>query len=359
MSTYTDAVPLAIPASSTARDAWSLAACVLLLLFSMTVASALGAVALPLETTGRLIVKGVLHLPVQGEERAQAAIVYLIRFPRVLAAALVGACLALAGVMLQGLFRNPLADAGLIGVSSGGALGGVIVISTGLAATSSFALPCATFAGALLTAFAVYVFTTRHGRTPLTTLLLVGIAVNAVLASLSSLILSLTDDYEISRQMLFWLMGGLDGRGWSHVQIMLPFALAGVLPALLFSRDLNVLLLGEETATTLGLNVERLKRALLALSALLAGAAVAVSGTIGFVGLIIPHLMRLLVGPNHRVLLPAAAFAGATFLVWCDLLARTLVPAEELRLGVITAFVGAPIFLHLLWRQEQRQRGLS
>lgn len=359
MSTYTDAVPLAIPASSTARDAWSLTACVLLLLFSMTVASALGAVALPLETTGRLIVKGVLQLPVQGEERAQAAIVYLIRFPRVLAAALVGACLALAGVMLQGLFRNPLADAGLIGISSGGALGGVIVISTGLAATSSFALPCATFAGALLTAFAVYVFTTRHGRTPLTTLLLVGIAVNAVLASLSSLILSLADDYEISRQMLFWLMGGLDGRGWSHVQIMLPFALAGVLPALLFSRDLNVLLLGEETATTLGLNVERLKRALLALSALLAGAAVAVSGTIGFVGLIIPHLMRLLVGPNHRVLLPAAAFAGATFLVWCDLLARTLVAAEELRLGVITAFVGAPIFLHLLWRQEQRQRGLS
>lgn len=340
------------------RGTWLLGIGVLLLLASITLAATLGAVTLPLDTTIRLIGKGVLHLPVTSEERSEAAIVYLIRFPRVLAAALVGACLALSGVIMQGLFRNPLADAGLIGVSSGGALGGVLVISTGLAATSSAALPCATFAGALLTAFAVYFFTTRQGRTPLTTLLLVGIAINAVLASLTSLLLSLAQDYEISRQMLFWLMGGLDGRGWSHVQMMLPFALGGFLPVLFFSRDLNVLLLGEETATTVGLPVERVKRLLLALSALMAGAAVAVSGTIGFVGLIIPHLMRLIVGPNHRFLLPGAALGGAVFLVWCDLLARTLAPAEELRLGVMTAFVGGPLFLHLLARQERRQRGV-
>jgi iron complex transport system permease protein len=140
--------------------------------------------------------------------------------------------------------------------------------------------------------------------------------------------------------------------------MVLPFALVGFLLALFFSRDLNVLLLGEETAVSLGLNVERVRCLLLALSALMAGAAVAVSGTIGFVGLVVPHMVRLMVGPNHRLLLPGAALGGAIFLVWCDLLARTLVPAEELRLGVITAFVGGPFFLHLLRREEKRQKGV-
>lgn len=357
MSMSVDTLPLTLKSTAVRQGKWSLLVCLTLFLFSITVAASLGAVTLPLGTTARLLAKGVLGLPVGSEERAQATIVYLIRFPRVLAAALVGASLALSGVVMQGLFRNPLADAGIIGVSSGGALGGVLVISTGMAATSSVALPCATFAGALFTAFAVYFFTTRKGRTPLTTLLLVGIAVNSVLASLTSLILSLSPDYEISRQMLFWLMGGLDGRGWTHVQMVLPFALGGFLPALFLSRDLNVLLLGEETAMSLGLSVELVRRVLLALSALMAGAAVAVSGTISFVGLVIPHMMRLIVGPDHRLLLPAAALGGAIFLVWCDLLARTLVPAEELRLGVITAFVGGPFFLHLLLREEKRQRG--
>jgi iron complex transport system permease protein len=260
------------------RSGWSLSACLVLLLCSMIVAVSLGAVSLPFETTARLLIKGILHLPVDGAERAQVTIIYMIRFPRVLAAALVGALLALAGVVMQGLFRNPMADAGVIGVSSGGAVGGVLAISSGLAAASSLALPCATFAGALLTAFAIYFFTLRRGRTPLTTLLLVGIAFNAMLASMISLILSLTDDYELSQQMVFWLMGGLDGRGWSHVQMVFPFALAGFLPLLFLSRDLNVLLLGEETALSLGLRVEGVKRVLLTFSALMAGAAVAISG---------------------------------------------------------------------------------
>lgn len=350
-------LPLALKSTAVHQRRWPLVVCAVLLFCSMTIASALGAVTLPLDTTARLLAKGIIGLPIGGEERAQAAIIYLIRFPRVLAAALVGAALALSGVVMQGLFRNPLADAGIIGVLSGGALGGVIVISMGLAATSFVAIPCATFVGALCTAFAVYFFTTRKGRTPLTTLLLVGIAVNSVLASLTSLILSLSPDYEISRQMHFWLMGGLDGRGWMHVQMVLPFLLVGFLPIQFLSRDLNVLLLGEETAMTLGLNVELVRRLLLALSALLAGAAVAISGTVSFVGLVIPHIMRLIVGPDHRLLLPAAALGGAIFLVWCDLLARTLAPTEELRLGIITAFVGGPFFLHLLLREEKRQQG--
>jgi len=346
------------PHSSIARHSgWSLSAGLVLLIFSMVVAVSLGTVSLPFETTGRLLIKGVLQLPVEGTERAQATIIYLIRFPRVLAAVLVGALLALSGVVMQGLFRNPMADAGIIGVSSGGAVGGILAISMGLAASSSLALPCATFAGALLTAFAIYFFTMRGGRTPLTTLLLVGIAFNAMLASLISLILSLAQDYELSQQMFFWLMGGLDGRGWTHVQMVFPFALGGFLLILLLSRDLNVLLLGEETATSLGLNVEVVKRLLLVLSALMAGAAVAVSGIVGFVGLVVPHIVRLIVGPDHRLLLPAAALGGAIFLVWCDLLARTLIPLEEVGLGVVTAFVGGPFFLHLLLREEKRQRG--
>ncbi len=340
------------------RSGWWLAAGVGLLLVSMLTGLAVGAVPIPLETTAQVLAKGILGLEVDGQERAQATIVYLLRFPRVLTAALVGASLALSGALMQGLFRNPLADAGLIGVSSGGALSGALVMSAGLAAGASFALPLATFGGALATAFGVYFFATRRGRTALTHLLLVGIAVNALFGALTTFVLSMAE-YEVSRQLLFWLMGGLDGRSWPHVQMMLPFALGGFLPAFFLSRDLNILSLGEETATTLGLQVERVKRVLLVLSALLAGAAVAVSGTVGFVGLVIPHAIRLLVGPNHRALLPAAALAGAIFLIWCDVLARTLVPSEELRLGIITAFVGAPLFLNLLLRQERSQRGVT
>ena len=327
-----------------------------LLLVSVTIAVSMGAVTIPLQTTARLLLKSIFQLSIDSDERAYATIVYLIRFPRVLAAALVGASLAVSGVVMQGLFRNPLADSGLIGVSSGGALGGALVISSGLAVTSSLALPLATFAGALGTAFGVYFFASQRGRTALTHLLLVGIAVNALFGAVTTFVLSMAQ-YEVSRQLLFWLMGGLDGRSWPHVQMVLPFALGGFLPVIFLSRDLNILTLGEETATTLGLRVEAVKRVLLTLAALMAGAAVAVSGTIGFVGLVIPHIMRLVLGPNHQVLLPGAAIGGAIFLVWCDLLARVVVPSEELRLGVITAFVGAPLFINLLLRQERLQRG--
>lgn len=357
MSHFTDTFFLVPKSRVVAGPRWVLSVCLLLGVLSLLVAVAVGAVSLPLTTTARLLAKSILGLPIEAGERTQATIVYLIRLPRVVAAALVGASLALSGVVMQGLFRNPLADAGIIGVSSGGALGGVIAISTGLAATSLITLPCATFAGALGTAFLVYCLATRKGRTPLTTLLLVGIAVNAVLASLTSLFLSLSSDYEISRQVLFWLMGGLDGRSWTHVQMAWPFVLSGFLPLLCLSRELNVLLLGEETAVSLGLEVELVRRLLLTLSAVLAGAAVAVSGTVGFVGLVVPHIMRLLVGPDHRLLLPATACGGAIFLIWCDLLARTLVPSEELRLGILTACVGGPFFLHLLLREERRWRG--
>ncbi len=356
MSSSTQSLPLSHASAAVWKKSWLIPLFGLVLFASIAVATALGTVAIPLSTTTRLLAQGLLQLPVEGDERALATIVYLLRLPRVLAAALVGASLALAGTMMQGLFRNPLADAGLIGVSSGGALGGALAISSGFAVGSSFLLPCATFAGALLSAFGVYLFAARQGRTSLANLLLVGIAVNAIWGSLTTLILSLAKDYEISRQIFFWLMGGLDGRGWAHVQMVFPFAAIGFLPAFFLSRDLNILLLGEETALSLGLNVEYAKRILLVFASLLAGAAVAIAGTISFVGLVIPHMMRLILGPNHRLLLPGAALGGAAFLVWCDLFARMVIPSVELQLGVITAVVGAPLFLHLLLRQDKAQR---
>ncbi len=356
VSSSSKSLPLSPESAVVWNKSWLIPVFGVLLVVSIAIATALGAVTIPLHTTTRLLTYGLFQLPIDGDERTLATIVYLIRLPRVLAAALVGASLALAGTMMQGLFRNPLADAGLIGVSSGGALGGALAISSGFAVGSSFLLPCATFAGALISAFGVYLFAARQGGTSLTNLLLVGIAMNAIWGSLTTLVLSLAQDYEISRQIFFWLMGGLDGRGWAHVQMVFPFVVIGFVPAFFLSRDLNVLLLGEETAMSLGINVEYAKRLLLVFASLLAGAAVAIAGTIGFVGLVVPHMMRLILGPNHRLLLPGATLGGAIFLVWCDLFARMVIPSEELQLGVITAVVGAPLFLHLLLRQDKTQR---
>ena len=294
-----------------------------------------------------------------GEEanRLQEAILLQIRLPRVLVAALVGGALAMAGTVMQALFRNPMADPGIIGVSSGGALGAVIAIFTGLAFLHPLLLPALALIGATLSAFLVYALATRQGRTPVTTLLLAGIAVSSFLTALTSLLLSLTQNILVLRELLFWLMGGLDGRGWHHVRIVfLPVVLGGF-GLIAFARELNLLASGgEEEAASLGVEVEWTKRILLLVASLITGLAVAVSGVIGFVGLVIPHLTRLLVGPDHRILLPASFLCGAAFLILADLVTRTIFQAEELRLGIVTAFVGAPFFLYLLWQRERSSK---
>jgi iron complex transport system permease protein len=190
-----------------------------------------------------------------------------------------------------------------------------------------------------------------------TTLLLAGIAVSSFLTALTSLLLSLTQNILVLRELLFWLMGGLDGRGWHHVRILLIPVILGAVGLIAFARELNLLAAGgEEEAASLGMQVERTKRILLLVASLITGLAVAVSGVIGFVGLVTPHLTRLLVGPDHRILLPASFLSGAAFLVWADLVTRTVFQSEELRLGVVTAFVGAPFFLYLLSQRERRSR---
>lgn len=287
-----------------------------------------------------------------GVTRADDAIVWLIRLPRVVVAAVVGAGLATAGAMMQSLFRNPLAEPSLTGVGPGAVLGAVLVFVTGWSTASVVMLPLSAIGGALLALFLVYAIATRGGATPITTLLLAGIAVGSFLTAISSLLISINIvTWQVAQEIVFWMMGGLDGRTWAHVWLSLPFVIVGLVAAMLQTRTLDLLLLGEESAAALGVDIEGAKRLLVFTSALLTGAAVAVAGLVGFVGLIIPHAVRLLLGPGHRTLLPASAVGGAAFLIGCDLLARTVRPPAEIRLGVVTALCGAPFFLLLLLRR--------
>jgi cobalamin transport system permease protein len=285
---------------------------------------------------------------------ADIAIVWLIRVPRVIVAAFVGAGLSVAGAIMQGLFRNPLAEPGLVGAGSGAVLGAVIVFVAGWSARSVMTLPLAAIAGALIALVIVYVMSTRGGVTPVTTLLLAGIAVSSLLGAISSLLLSLNIvNWQVAQDILFWMLGGLDARTWTHVWLCAPFVVLGIAAAISQSRDLDLLQQGEETAASLGVNLELSKRMLTLTAALLTGAAVAVAGMIGFVGLVIPHAVRLVIGPSNRSLVPASAVAGAAFLIVCDLIARTVHPPGEIRLGVITALFGGPFFIALLLRQSR------
>ena len=273
-------------------------------------------------------------------------IVMSLRLPRIALGAVVGLALATAGVVMQGFFRNPMADPSIIGVSSGAAVGAVATIALPLAVP--FSLPTAAFLGAIVAAFGVYLLATEDGRTPVATLLLAGVAVQTFLGAVVSFLLLQTG--RSMEQAVFWLMGHLHLASWEDVTLVLPVALLGFGVLLAYARDLNVLLLGEEDAHALGVEVERTKRLLLAVASVMTGAAVAVSGVIGFVGLVVPHVMRLLVGPDHRILLPTSALAGASFLVATDTVARS--GPAELPVGIVTAFLGAPFFLYLLRTRE-------
>lgn len=281
-------------------------------------------------------------------------IVWSLRAPRVVLAAMVGGCLALAGALMQGLFRNPLASPGIVGTSTGAAVGAVVALTFGLAGAFFLAAPLFAIGGALLSLMIVTRIAERDGYTPVATLLLAGVALNALLGAVNSWLIARSwEQYEAARRIAFWMMGGVADRDWRHVGMLLPGMVVGCVTAAWFARDLDLLLEGEEAATSLGVDCERTKRAVLWSAAILTGSAVAVSGVVGFVGLVVPHLVRLLLGPAHRRLLPAAFLTGAWFVVGADLAARTLAAPREVHLGVVTAFVGAPFFLYLLLRHEK------
>ncbi len=273
-------------------------------------------------------------------------IVTALRLPRIVLGAVVGFALATAGAVMQGFFRNPMADPSIIGVSSGAAAGAVAVIAFPLAVP--FGLEAAAFAGALVAGFGVYLVATRDGRTPVATLLLAGVAVQTFLGAVISFMLLHAG--ESLDRAVYWLMGHLSNAAWGEVWVAGAVAVPSFAVLYAYSRELDVLLLGEADAHALGVEVERTKRLLLAGSSVITAAAVAVAGVIGFVGLIVPHVMRLLVGPDHRTLLPTSALAGAIFLVATDAVARS--GPGGLPVGIVTAGVGAPFFLYLLRREE-------
>ena len=291
-------------------------------------------------------------------ESMQEAVLLAIRLPRACLAILVGAALAVAGASLQGLFRNPLADPGLIGVSTGAALGAALVIVLGgtwslgvYAGLLDLLLPLAAFSGGLLTTLLVYRIASREGRTEVATMLLAGIALNAVAAAAIGLLIFVSDDQAL-RDLNFWLLGSLGGVTWDRLLVAAPLMLLPTLALPLLARPLNGLLLGETEALHLGFDVERVKRIAILLTALAVGASVALTGVIGFVGLVVPHLVRLTLGPDHRLLLPASALLGAILLLLADLLARTVVLPAELPIGILTSCVGGPFFLWLLLRRR-------
>ena len=279
-----------------------------------------------------------------------------IRMPRVVLAVLVGAALAQSGAVMQGLFQNPMADPYIVGVSSGAGLGATVAMGLGL----NFwfyglsAIGLLAFIGALGVTTVVYGISLREGRMPVTVVLLSGIALGALSSSITSyLMVAVRNDLFDTQRILFWLMGSLSSRRWEHVQMAWPQIVVGVICMQWLARDLNALTQGEEYALYLGLDVERSKRLLLIGASLVAAAAVSVSGIIGFVGLVVPHVMRMWVGPDHRFLLPASMLGGAVLLVNADLLARVLIEPAELPIGIITSLLGCPFFLHLLSRRRE------
>jgi iron complex transport system permease protein len=361
------AMPLAFPQTSYCAPtdihsrpfAIYLVCTTILLTVAMIFGVTIGTVSIPFSTLIGAIGKGIVQpgsIRSAGVINPAFTILWLLRMPRVVTAALVGCALGVAGAQMQGLFQNPLASPDFIGVSAGGALGGVVAMSTGLATRSMYYLPLLSFAGALAALVMVYAIATRGARTATATLLLGGVALTALIGAVTSFLITVTwVRYEVSQQIVFWLMGGLANRTWGHVWLGVPGLVVGLIVALAYSRDLDILAGGEEVATSLGVDVERAKRIVLIDAALLTGTGVALSGAIAFVGLIVPHAARLLIGPAHRRLLPASALGGAFFLVFADILARTLDRPEEIQVGIITAFFGAPFFLFLLLRRSRSE----
>jgi iron complex transport system permease protein len=281
-------------------------------------------------------------------------IIWNIRLPRVLLAFCIGASLALAGAAFQGLLRNPLADPYTIGVSSGASLGAVLVLffQVSIVGLGSFTLPVVAILFGLISLFIVFGLVRLSSKSlAIETIILAGIIVSAFIGSLVSLIISLSDR-ESMTQIIYWLYGSVGMRGWSHIQLILPFMLIGSFILIYHYRELNALALGEDAADHIGVDVKKGKTFVLIGASLLTGAAVAVSGSIGFVGLVIPHLVRLVTGPNHRHVLPLSMLVGGAFLILADLMARTIIAPKELPIGVITALIGAPVFALLLIRER-------
>ncbi len=318
----------------------------------------IGAVPIPPENVLKVLVAQAMSdgQILQGRD---ALVILNIRLPRLMLGFMVGAALAVSGALMQGLFRNPLADPGLVGVSAGAGLAAAVMIVlgerylSGLIGKMPFAaLPLAAFLGGLVSTLLLYAIATREGRTSISTMLLAGVALGALAGAATGLLAYISDDRQL-RDLTFWSLGSLGGATWTKVTAIAPIILPLLLAVPLLARGMNALALGEAEAFHLGLPVQRIKGLAILLVALAVGASVASAGVIGFVGIVVPHLLRLVVGPDHRLLLPLSALAGGALLIGADMIARLAVAPAELPIGIITAATGAPFFLWLLLRRSQ------
>ncbi|MBC8080344.1 MAG: iron ABC transporter permease [Gorillibacterium sp.] len=326
----------------------------LLLLISAIISLSMGSAHIPLLEVWRIL----LHrLPLLGQwitpnwDAGSETIIIQVRLPRVALAMLVGASLSIAGAGYQGVLRNPLADPYTLGVASGASAGAALVMMLGLRATwGLWALPAAAFPAGLFTLILVYALAGKAGRKKVETLILAGVIIQAFFGAFVSLTVALS--HGMVNEILFWLMGSVAMRGWEYSRVLFPALLITSVVLSCFSRTLNLFALGEKQAAYMGVHVGRTKLIVLGMATFLTAGAVSVAGTIGFVGLVVPHLVRLLAGPDYRLLIPVSALAGASYVLWSDTLARTILSNQEIPLGVVTALIGTPFFAYLLYERR-------
>ncbi|MBX8470893.1 MULTISPECIES: iron ABC transporter permease [unclassified Pseudomonas] len=332
------------------RYGWLLIALGAVLLVSCVVSLGFGPARVPVDVVWRILLHKLFGLGVPDWSAGQEHIVWLIRVPRMLLGALVGAGLALIGAVLQAVTRNPLADPHLLGVTSGATLGAVIVVLHVGEIVGLLTLPIAAFIGALLSMFLVLGIANRQGRLDSDRLLLCGVAVSFVMMAIANLLLFM-GDHRASSAVMFWMLGGLGLARWELLAVPALSVLLGLILLIGMARSLNALMAGEQTAVTLGLNARAVRLRVFVIASLMTGVLVSISGSIGFVGLMVPHIARRLIGAEHRRLLPVCVLLGSVFLVWVDVAARTLIAPEDLPIGVATAALGGLFFIGLMRRR--------
>ncbi|GAB3944907.1 iron ABC transporter permease [Spirosoma harenae] len=348
------------PTLKTIQNPWLMPALVIGLVATIVLSVGIGAVQVSPYEIGLITAKSLGY--VVDVDSTKEAILIAIRLPRVCLAVLIGAGLAISGAAIQGFFRNPLADPGLIGISSGASLAAVMMIvlevnffQTFTGALGMYALSAVAFAGACATAFLVYRIARMAGKDVITTMLLTGIAINALSGALTGIMTYMATDEQL-RNITFWSLGSLGGASWTAVLAILPFMTIALICIPRLAKSLNLLALGESQASMLGVNLKSIKRQVIIFSTMAVGTSVAVAGIIGFIGLVIPHLIRMGAGSDHRRVLTGSALGGAIVLTLADSLARTLVAPAELPIGILTALVGTPVFLWILFRDRRQAR---
>ena len=324
----------------------------------------MGAIEIPFENLLKILGNTIFQMDFTGIPIQEESVFLAIRAPRVLLGALIGATLSITGCSVQGMFRNPLAEPGLIGVSSGASLFAVMFIVVGHHIFSGltlmfgyYALSIASFLGALMTTWFLYKFSVSNGKTDISSLLLLGIAINALAIAFTGFFTYIATDDQL-RTITFWSLGSLGGANWKTILVILPFSIISILGLLPLGKALNAMALGESQAEHLGMDIRKINRYIVVLAAIGVGASVAMAGIIGFIALLVPHLLRISISADHKFLLPASALLGSGLLVFADLIARTIVVPAELPIGILTAFMGVPMFILIILKNKRERRNL-